>query len=393
MNLKDEQGIAAIGTAVMLIVVLSLFGTALWQFSMFEMRQVTRNENELKALYLAQAGAEAAMAAWLDKPINQKPDGKLSRVYYNKQTGEFQLTEPASSYGYFDAVITYIDDQNHEKHDLTEITVTATVGNTSKTVTVTTYPFMYGQDKHLKWYDANSGAISKNSNEQFQEGLVRVEASRPIHFSGGGNRTVKFSGKIIQFEQEVDLSHDMSPYPSIRTLEKLDALVLPTSELNIEAETVFFGDVTLLYSIFYEPILWIPSRQIDIKSSIFLKLPNEKGVKGKDLDEQLLMNYNIIIDPEARYGRVYFDGAKVNKVEKSKRLFQAWKERSTIEITIEGYPDLKLAGNAFYFKDGTDLSNLKAGDLIPIKDDSSRRSALRDIKPFIWEQRWFNVSR
>ena len=34
MQLKDERGMMAIGVALMLIVVLALFGGALWQYSM-----------------------------------------------------------------------------------------------------------------------------------------------------------------------------------------------------------------------------------------------------------------------------------------------------------------------------------------------------------------------
>ena len=49
MLLKDERGMMAIGVALMLIVVLALFGGALWQYSMFELRRVERTEEGLQA--------------------------------------------------------------------------------------------------------------------------------------------------------------------------------------------------------------------------------------------------------------------------------------------------------------------------------------------------------
>ena len=57
MNIRSEQGIAAIGVVVMLLVVLSLLATALWQYSMFQIRIAARNDAYAQALYLAHAGA------------------------------------------------------------------------------------------------------------------------------------------------------------------------------------------------------------------------------------------------------------------------------------------------------------------------------------------------
>jgi len=64
MGLRDEQGMMAIGVALTLIVVLSLFGGVLWQYGMFELRRVQRAEADMQALFLARAGAEAVMGAW-----------------------------------------------------------------------------------------------------------------------------------------------------------------------------------------------------------------------------------------------------------------------------------------------------------------------------------------
>ena len=52
MKLRDERGMIAIGGAVMLIVVLPLLATALWQYSMFEMKQVTKQKSSKLCIWL-----------------------------------------------------------------------------------------------------------------------------------------------------------------------------------------------------------------------------------------------------------------------------------------------------------------------------------------------------
>src|SRR5690554_2477616 len=146
MRIKSEQGIAAMGVVIMLLVVLSLLGTALWQYSMFEINAARRNEEYLQALYLAQAGAEAAKEFWLNASVSNKPEGSLERVYYNLDTGEFQLEEPERYLVFFDVTIKINMDESSYKHNLTEIISTATVGNISRTVTLVTYPHRFGHE-------------------------------------------------------------------------------------------------------------------------------------------------------------------------------------------------------------------------------------------------------
>jgi len=80
MRLRDERGMMAIGVALMLIVVLALFGGALWQYSMVSYRNADRLERETQALFLARAGVEAVMAAWLEEPLANKPSGAIDRI-------------------------------------------------------------------------------------------------------------------------------------------------------------------------------------------------------------------------------------------------------------------------------------------------------------------------
>ena len=64
MVLKNEHG-WAMPLVLMVIVVITLLGTALWAYSMADLKQVTREEKRMQAYYLARSGAE--LVADLDK--------------------------------------------------------------------------------------------------------------------------------------------------------------------------------------------------------------------------------------------------------------------------------------------------------------------------------------
>lgn len=66
--LKSEKGIA-MPLILMVLVVLTLLGTALWQYSVSEVRQATRAESKARAYYIARAGAES-----LARYIMQDPE-------------------------------------------------------------------------------------------------------------------------------------------------------------------------------------------------------------------------------------------------------------------------------------------------------------------------------
>ena len=281
MRIQSEQGIAAMGVVIMLLVVLSLLGTALWQYSMFEINAVRRNKEYLQALYLAHAGAEAAMAFWLNEGYRLGEQGELARVYYTED-GKFE-TKPSDNYlGFFDVSINKITDPDHEKYGLTEIISTAVVGNTTRSVTLTSYPHPKGHFQHLGWYREQDGQILNTASNEYDEPLVIVEPDRsqPLRFSRNlARENAKFSARVVSFESDIDLAQ-----PSPWTKKRLVKNTSIDKNLFIEAETIFFENVTLLRS----------NSAHDMGSvnySIVLEVPPSRG---------------IIIDGE-RYGEVYFN--------------------------------------------------------------------------------------
>ena len=369
MSLRDEQGMIAIGVALMLIVVLALFGGVLWQYSMAELNRVSRTERDLEALFLAKAGAEAVMAAWIEAPHNAKPEGAAERIYFNSETGLFQSYEPEDCLGYVDVTVTKINDPGHERDQLTEIVATGVVGGVSRQVKVSSYPHLFGHDDSLKWYHEQTGVV--RSYDAQAEELVIIRSKQPIHFQKEQivPAATGFTAPILLFQRPLDLSFNQQTEYRI-----FPELVNDTvKELPIRAETIFFDDVVLLD---------LPRRggKFEMEFSVVLELPpGVDGIQGFEISGA---------DPMARYGRVYFDGHTVATQKfKWQRTWLIWyrfvKDGNPIPLRT---PNGKtLAQNAYYFRDGTNLANIRAQDLIPMEDEGRRRNELRGIKPFVWE--------
>lgn len=60
---RDERGVA-LPLALITMLVASLLGVSLWQYSMADALQITRQDNKMKAYYVARSGAEAT-AVWM----------------------------------------------------------------------------------------------------------------------------------------------------------------------------------------------------------------------------------------------------------------------------------------------------------------------------------------
>lgn len=369
MRLRDEQGMMAIGVALMLIVVLALFGGVLWQYSMAEMKRVERTEQDLQALFLARAGAEAVMAAWLEESVSDKPEGPIDRIYYNLGNNEFQTTIPSNSLGYVDVVVTKITDQNSPKYQLTDITATAVVQGVTRAATVTTYPFRQGHDEDLKWYTESDGEIRNSSYSRVDE-LVIIRARKGVHFDKrAGFAEMVYQAPWILFESPLDMGHDQED-------EWLETVDYYDHNLIVAADVIFFQDVFLkdLPTLYSRPAL---------KSTVTLKLPEDSpGISGETI---------IGADPNGKYGKVYFDGNEAKKkVFEWKRTwfivyFYKIKYSKSTQLRASYPSGQLLERNAFYFRDGTNLMNPQPKELIPLSSEERRSNLFKNLKPFVWE--------
>ena len=403
MLLKDEQGMMAIGVALMLIVVLSLFGGALWQYSMAELKRVDRTEQDLQALFLARAGAEMVMGAWRQEiSSDQRPFGKMDPIYYDLDNESFVTTKPQNYLGPIEVEISREEESEELRDPPTEITATAHVGSTSRTVKLVAYPFRYGDS--LYWYDEENGRIKLDGYPAPGE-LVRVRTKNdvPLHFhastfptpgGSGSNRSVEFSSQYMVFDSPILLAKDIANLESRQTPNG-------NVKLALTSETIFLDGLEIMhlpeYTIWGDEWETRESRTYGVE----LKLPtvvDENGLErklGKQGRTILEIDPSADVDPDEWYGEVYF-GPEAVHYQRYKWVRKVrWLIFVSYHVERDGNAQVlrrgtdPLSGHAFYFRDGAILSSASValGDLVPIQPDNAiSREYLEGLQPFFWEK-------
>jgi hypothetical protein len=264
---------AAIPLVLITMFVLSLLGTAIWQYSMADTIHVARDELRMKAYYLARSGAEATLQAWMQSPLVDKPFGSSNTVYLDGNTDKLVTSLPDEVGGSFDVSVT-------EESNVVKITSVGTVQGVSQTVRVSINPeFTYGHE--LNWYQLTSGQILDPS------GYVPPDEITGIH------------GSVVMQAKETG-NHG-----------KLQSIKDPNTPTTFEAESLFFtSDVSTHKTIVVsaETIVFYGDIQLKITGQdngrLILKVPEipEKGISmGISIDETSNL-----------YGRIYFKDFKIH---------------------------------------------------------------------------------
>lgn len=186
MVLRNNKGIT-MAIVIMVMLVLFLIGTAFISVSAYQTTQSVNQDKGMNAHYLARAGAEAALEAWLDAPTALKPSGTLDPVYLSS-TNEFTNVS-AGNKGQFEVTIS----QDASDPDKTLITAIGTVGTIQKKVSVTINTiqsvvpapdpsYVSGEG----FYDYTSGQINAVKDADFKwpppghstHGIVKNEAKK-----------------------------------------------------------------------------------------------------------------------------------------------------------------------------------------------------------------------
>ena len=211
--LRNEKG-AAVPLALVVMLILSLLGTVLWQYSVSDTIQVARDQQRMQAYYLARAGADATLQAWLQSPPEDRPTGTGNTVYL-KNDGSFVETDPGEmKQGEFAVTVDPQEDGS------IKIVSVGNVDGLTQRVTVTlSSSFIYGHT--LDWYDSSSGQMTTGESLPVATLPVILEAnSGKIKLPSSGS-TVTFEGPALFFDSDLD-----GPFHH---------------RLNLIAETIVFG--------------------------------------------------------------------------------------------------------------------------------------------------------
>ncbi len=422
MQLKDERGMMAIGVALMLIVVLALFGGALWQYSMFELKRVERTEEDLQALFLARAGAEAVMGAWKKRLVRgaggqqyAAPFGRMETLYYDLDRETLTWQKPGNYLGQVDVVVKEEQATAERQAFVTVIEATAKVGSTSRTVRLVTYPHRYGHHQSLKWYVEDSGELQATSyDKQLEPVIMRTRnETTPIYFGSSALRDISDRDRPLTLTASAIVFE--SPLQLVRSAGEVYNSPAGSFDLVLEAEKIFFNGLEVAYlpSADLVALGWQSAKDFGIR----LAVPNEWGFSGSEVVGKVEDGHEGKVDLNGRYGEVYFYGnsSSWQHYEWYRRWLIIIPDPIPIAIPIadvratnrETLTDLH--GKGFFFKDGwrliprdknelynasgsLDISGylkkaLEDGWLIPIKEDEQTSlEALKDLRPFFWEK-------
>jgi hypothetical protein len=421
MQLRDERGMMAIGVALMLIVVLSLFSVALWQYGMLEMRRVQRTEEDTQALFLARAGAEAVMGAWKNRMAEAAggkkeyavPFGQMDPLYYDLDNKRLTPDKPVNSLGKAEVVVR-LERATEDRDDyVTVIESTATVGSTTRTVKLVSYPHRYGHDGTLGWYyPSNSGgqtagAIRLSEYIPRPEVVVmKTDNQTDAIFLGSSALTTMATNNIKNYTWTASALIFDSPLRLIKNADDLFDGPKGSVDLTLAAEMVYLNGLDVVSIRKGSPVhREYPSKDF----SIVLSLPSfgsEAGFSGNDIRDKVDNSYRNAVVSNARYGEVYFYGGSVRWVEYEYFKDYIWIFIPFTNIRVKQRTELnQLNGRGFYFRDGWRLiptnindvtgfniakyiqDSMNTGWILPIKEEfQTRREDLENLRPFYWER-------
>ncbi len=115
----------------------------------------------------------------------------------------------------------------------------------TRTARATTFPFLYGHDDSLQWYDEDSGYVRYRDHQPVTEPVI-MSSQNSIHFQQRDYPPIgaRFSAPLILFESPLDFSHDQE----VTYLFFEDWITSSTIAytLPILAEVIYFDDLVLL---------------------------------------------------------------------------------------------------------------------------------------------------
>lgn len=230
--LRNENGLA-MPLVLVVLIVLVLLGTAIWQYSIADTQHVYRDEQRMKAHYMARAGADAALEAWITAEQGLKPTGTSDPVYFNNQTGLFVEEDPGIDLG--GSFIVTIG-QNAGK---TEIVSTGYYNDVTQKVIVEVNPPVYGHD--LGWYDYKSGQF--NNGSYTAAGAVILEAKdtgNSLQALKNPNSTVSLKADALFFLSPLGQGTGGGAYSSL--LELRSDIIVFLNDISINKNS---GDIVL----------------------------------------------------------------------------------------------------------------------------------------------------
>ena len=289
IQLTSEKGLS-MPVVVMVILIVTILGAVLYSFSQNQLLSAARGNDARQAEYLARSGIEAAIEWW--KQETTKPQGtkNFDRVYM-REDGTMVLTDPGDSkVGYIDVSVTRQDDGTWS------IQSTGNANTSTKTVKYSSSMLMENEDLEGLWY-AENGVILPGPNIQSVK-INNVSRNIYVHDEIAGVAVVGRPGTTLRLNKDNN-EHSRVSFGA-RALY-FDSYM----DLSINDDKVGF----LIAA--GEKIVFNDTLKIRINADggggvLILYLPEGLGIPGQELITSDLLENADAIDPNAKYGYVYF---------------------------------------------------------------------------------------
>ena len=269
VNTSREKG-STIVMALLVLSILAVLGVAFLAISFSESMHVINNEKKMQAYYIAKAGANAALQAWLDSPSSPKPEGSVSTLYLNS-SDQF-VTGPPTQRKVNIAI-------SKQEDDSTVIRATGSVYGVAQTVTAVLGPLMYGHRLQPPWYNYTSGIIEKGEFS-YDNTIVLDPMQNTLKLNASSGIDVSYSAPSIFFNADLGdpVMDDFYIHAGIIVFNgvvdvgnkgKLYLFVLPGYGVPVEGRTGLFGKVY-----FTRDVLFKSDPTIPLSGKAFYYKPN-----------------------------------------------------------------------------------------------------------------------
>lgn len=196
---RNEKG-AAMAVALMVMLVLTLFGTALWQYSMADTIQVARSEDKLQAHYLARSGALTGLAVITDFLRKENSYSSAFDITLNPIDGNLENVGTFSvTYLVMNPKSIKITSTGTRNNVIDAVTLTVTLGNIPEFLPIDQNPAEWVNANQLVFHKAETYSQTAEG-QKYLEFMVPLMSTHQIHpLRAVSNQIHILNGGMIYF--------------------------------------------------------------------------------------------------------------------------------------------------------------------------------------------------
>lgn len=353
----NQSGIA-LPLVLMVLIVLTILGTAAWTASQSSLAQATRLEPAKRAEYLARSAVDATKEAWIVAWLNNSATVPTSADFYTRydESSDQFVNVPSADIGSHPDII-HTTLAYNTSTGICTVEATATVAGISRQIRAVSEelnetsnaeldpPWYIVERESFLWWEWNEYYIKGDPDNtvtdsssglttayHFVDSIVNVSLpeDEPLYLNRDFDRRVGYQAKKILFNCEVDLysNNTLTSYQN-------------PCYLVVSAETIDFNRSLTISD--------------GASGALLLHLPEGSGISGEVVYHNLRNNSDKTkVDQDAYYGLVSFSNVDIQG-----SLFENPRE------------DL-IANRTFYFRHSNDA------DVLPIGIEPTTISSIAD---------------